>query len=110
MPVYINLSGVQKTHDLFETALTIFNGGNFADSIKKSLMRVVLLIDSYDEMRQPVNLWNQNELSEWEGTIKIIIASRGDYLVPYNNYTTFFVPDEEEHSFSDYIISDIDKN
>jgi hypothetical protein len=94
MPVYINLSGVQKTDNLFETALTTFNGGSFAGPLKKSTMRVVLLIDSYDEMRQPVNLWNKNELSEWEGTIKIIIASRGDYLVPYNNYTTFFIPDE----------------
>jgi len=109
MPVYINLSGIKNTQNLFSTALTAFNGGSYANGIKKSNLSVVLLIDSYDEMRQPVNLWNQNNFEEWEGTIKIIVASRGDYLVTYTNYTTFFVPDEDENAFSDFVISDIDQ-
>ena len=47
---------------------------------------------------------------EWDGTIKIIVASRGDYLIPYNDYTSFFIPSDHEWGFADYIISDTDKN
>ena len=59
-------------------------------------------------MRQPVNLWDLNKLDEWEGDIKIIITCRGDYLDPYSNHTTFFIPDNEETAFNNYEISDID--
>ena len=110
LPIYLSLGSINKTTALFDSALSAFNGSKFAGSIKRSSLRIVLLVDSYDEMRQPVNLWNQNSFDEWEGTIKVIVACRGEYLVPFANYTTFFIPQNDENAFSDYVITDIDKD
>ena len=109
LPIYVSLGSTKKTQALVDSALSAFNGSKFTGGIKSSTLRVVLLVDSYDEMRQPVNLWNQNNFDEWEGSIKMIVACRGEYLVPFANYTTFFIPQNDENAFSDYVIADVDE-
>jgi hypothetical protein len=58
MPIYLSLANSNKPQSLLETALSTFNGSKFKGTIMKSTLRVVLLVDSYDELRQPINLWN----------------------------------------------------
>jgi len=58
LPIYLSLGNTKKTQALLDSALSAFNGSKFAGKIKNSKLKVVLLVDSYDEMRQPVNLWN----------------------------------------------------
>ena len=52
----------------------------------------LFLLDGFDELKVPKNLYVTNRLSEWKCNLKVIITTRMDYLKPLGNYQRFFSP------------------
>jgi len=50
------------------------------NALRDSDTKFLLLLDGFDELSQPINLYDTNKLEEWDDDIKIIITSRHDYL------------------------------
>ena len=78
------------------------------NALRDSDTKFLLLLDGFDELTQPINLYDVNKLEEWDDDIKTIITSRHDYLAQFADYDNFFIPNEDENGFVEYIISEVD--
>ena len=52
----------------------------------------LFLIDGYDEMKAPKNLYTLNKMKKFGKNTKMIITSRHQYLKSYDNYEKYFKP------------------
>ena len=77
------------------------------NTFKENDMKIVMLLDGFDEMRQPVNLFDANDFEDWMGGVKVIITSRENHLKAYKNYTKFFTPNQERSQLVEYRINNI---
>ena len=66
-----------------ELALAQHGGKHLEGALRGGLGKFLLLIDGYEELRSPVNIWDQNNFEDWEKDIKILISCRSDYLKPF---------------------------
>lgn len=60
--------------------------------MKGSNGKFVFLLDGYDELKIPRNMYDHNKLGDWKGTVKVIMSSRQEYLSNYGNYMQYFRP------------------
>ena len=60
--------------------------------MKNSNKKFLFLLDGYDELKVPKNMFITNKLNEWKGTAKLLITSRQEYLLAYGNYQRYFKP------------------
>jgi len=54
--------------------------------MKNSKGKFLFLLDGYDELKAPKNMYLTNRLAEWRGTVKVLTTSRQEYLAAYGNY------------------------
>ena len=52
----------------------------------------LFLIDGYDEMKSPKNLYTLTRMKKFGKNTKMIITSRRHYLMSYDNYEKLFKP------------------
>jgi hypothetical protein len=80
--------------------------------MKESDKKFLFLLDGYDELKVPKNMFITNKLNEWKGTAKLLITSRQEYLVAYGNYQRYFKPnfkDVRQNILLEYRISEVSK-
>jgi len=78
--------------------------------MKNSSGHFLFLLDGYDELKAPKNMYIQNKLVDWKGTVKMIMSSRQEYLSAYGNYEKYFRPKYAEPDVStlmEYRISEV---
>ena len=81
--------------------------------MKNSDGKFLFLLDGYDELKAPKNMYIQNKLSDWAGTVKVIMSSRQEYLQAYGNYERYFRPkpptgtDPDVSTLMEYRISEV---
>ena len=54
--------------------------------MKDSLAHYFIMLDGYDELKNPKNMYLTNRLEKWRGQVKLLITSRQEYLTAYGNY------------------------
>ena len=79
--------------------------------MKDSDGKFIFLLDGYDELKVPKNMYAINKMSEWQGKVKMIMTSRHEYLAAYgSNYLKYFAPRNADSSgFRDYTITTVSK-
>ena len=78
--------------------------------MKGSNGKFVFLLDGYDELKLPRNMYESNKLGDWGGTVKVIMTSRKEYLSNYGNYLQYFQPkDCSVGVLFEYRISDVSR-
>jgi hypothetical protein len=78
--------------------------------MKESDKKFLFLLDGYDELKVPKNMFITNKLNEWKGTAKLLITSRQEYLLAYGNYQRYFKPnfkDPKDNILLEYRISEV---
>ena len=81
--------------------------------MKNSDKKFLFLLDGYDELKVPKNMFITNKLNEWKGTAKLLITSRQEYLLAYGNYQRYFKPnfsDPADNILLEYRISEVSKD
>ena len=76
MPIFISLTGVQKASHAIIDALSVYNADQMAKQLKASDYKFLFLFDGFDELKQPINLYDTNQLGSWGADVKIIVTSR----------------------------------
>ena len=69
--------------------------------------QVVMLLDGFDEMRHPTNLYDGNDYASWMGDVKVIVTCRTEALEAYQDYTKFFAPRRRADQLVEYLIEDV---
>ena len=77
-----------------------------AKQLKASDYKFLFLFDGFDELKQPINLYDTNQLGSWGADVKIIVTSRN--LTQFSEYAHFFMPNQEEHQLTEYAITPVD--
>jgi len=84
---------------------------NYGDTMIRTLrdgdVKIVMLLDGFDELRQPVNLYDANDLASWMGDMKIIVTSRVENLEAYQDYTKLFAPRRRPDQLIEYLLEDV---
>lgn len=89
LPIYIPLGGIQNPKRLLEEIFMQRYGFNEDQMVDlRENRRFLFILDGYDEMRQAVNLYLENQLQMWQA--KLLITCRPNALAP--DYLTYFLP------------------
>lgn len=78
--------------------------------LKEKKRKFLFLLDGYDELKVPKNMFVTNKLNEWKGVVKLLVTSRQEYLIAYGNYVRFFKPNFKDNSKNvvlEYRISEV---
>jgi len=88
IPIYISLAECIDPYNCIEELLksTIANPMTYHSMKNLEDANFLFLLDGFDELKSPKNLWVTNRLSEWKGNVKIVITTRPDYLKAHKNY------------------------
>lgn len=95
IPLFVILPQVNHPeHRLMEQVLTRYGFTPKEIETLKKQHHFQLILDGYDEMNQMINLYDVNELEQWQA--KVVITCRTQYLTPIAGYTKYFIPHQSQ--------------
>ncbi len=101
IPVFISLPGLANPARAIEETFKSFikvddekKDGFSTEQIAelKSTQRFIFVLDGYDEMRRFLNLYEANQLREWNAKTIITCRSQWLYHIPKHEHEKFFAP------------------
>ena len=113
IPIFVRLSEIKDPSKCIQELLQSFQSSRQAyTKLKESNKKFLFLLDGYDELKVPKNMFITNKLNEWKGTAKLLITSRQEYLMAYGNYQRYFKPNfknPRQNILLEYRISEVSK-
>ena len=111
VPIFIRLAEVINPYNCIEELMrSQLAGRSTYTQMKDSTKKFLFMLDGYDELKSPKNMYITNRLAEWQGTVKVIMTSRQEYLTAYGNYQKYFKPVQVElATLLEYRITDVSR-
>jgi len=100
IPIYVRLAETKNPNDCFTSLLNPYgNTHGILDEMRMQGQKYLFILDGFDDLRSPKNLYIGNKIEEFVNS-KLIISCRDEYLEGYgNSYYDYFKPAGDEEIF-----------